>query len=194
MCARRCIFIFVVLFIVVAFPAFAANNFSFGILWATNRAEQTTVEIKTYDGENACTEKVLDITDSLQNTCKIYFTTNKSGTHSLYYYATPLINGTHKAGFELRFSYNGNETVLAVGNSAELYPDTGSDLVSTTITVPSSASGETSAVIDVKTRLTQLDYMIAGTYSASIYIYQLCLCSNCSIRSLCIRPCSSRQS
>ncbi|MBR2281359.1 MAG: hypothetical protein IJ863_01915 [Spirochaetales bacterium] len=101
------------------------------------------------------------------------YTTNLKGNHSIYYFATPLtLEGEDaKAGYQLKITFNSVDSYLDVGNVEDLYPAEGSELVSTMISVAEN-SGEVESQILISTKLTELERMGAGNYSATISFYQ----------------------
>ena len=171
---KKALYIFILSFVLSSCLFAVSGSFDFGLLWNVTNNEITTISILDFDDDTSITTKDLEMISEMQPVCRIRFTTNKAGIHTIKYYATPLTNGSFKAGYLLQFNisdeYNDSVALLEVGNESEKYPDD-SSVVANVLSIPHN-KGVISSDISVYVTLNQLDEMGIGSNQATITIEQ----------------------
>lgn len=155
-----------------------AESFRFSIVWQYQVASEVSLSVVEYTEDTALSTKALAQTTALQNVARIKYSTNEGGTHTLKYYATPLMSNddNNGYGYVIYFKYPASEptstATINVGPDKTLTYPTGQISESAKTDLAMGESGEDSTqYVAIQVQITNLDSMKQNTqYGSTITI------------------------
>ena len=154
-----------------------AESFRFSIVWQYQVASEVSLSVVEYTEDTALSTKALTQTTALQNVARIKYSTNEGGTHTLKYYATPLMSNDDNNGYGyiIYFKYPASEptstATINVGTENTTYP-TGQISESAKTSLAMGESGvDSTQYVAIQVQITDLDSMKQNTqYGSTITI------------------------